>query len=120
MKTRKIIIISICILIMLIFLNANICYATDLGIGDLNNYKTDNIQMGNLASRAGTVLGIVQTIGSVLAVAMLVIIGIKYMLGSIEEKAEYKKTLIPYLIGAFLVFTGTLIPNIIYKIVQGW
>jgi len=119
MKVKRIIVL-ICILIMLIFLNLNICYAADLGIGNLDNYKTDNIQMGNLASRAGTVLGIIQTIGSVLAVVMLIIIGIKYMLGSIEEKAEYKKTLIPYLIGAFLVFTGTLIPNIIYKIAQGW
>ena len=38
------------------------------------------------------------------------------MLGSVEEKAEYKQTIIPYLIGAALVFSGTTIPQILYQI----
>lgn len=38
------------------------------------------------------------------------------MVGSIEERAEYKKTLFPYLIGAILLFSGTLLPQIIYNI----
>lgn len=37
------------------------------------------------------------------------------MLGSIEEKAQYKKTLLPYLIGAIFVFGATTIPGIVYK-----
>ena len=44
------------------------------------------------------------------------IIGIKYMLGSVEEKSEYKKTMIPYLIGAAIVFSGTTLPQIIYQL----
>ena len=35
---------------------------------------------------------------------MLAVLGVKYMLGSVEEKAEYKKDLIPYFIGAVLLF----------------
>ena len=38
------------------------------------------------------------------------------MFGSIEEKAEYKKTATIYLVGAILVMGGTTIPNILYKI----
>ncbi|MEI3401230.1 MAG: hypothetical protein V8R51_02250 [Clostridia bacterium] len=45
-----------------------------------------------------------QTVGIVLSVVILIILGIKYMMGSAEEKAEYKKTMIPYLIGAVSVF----------------
>ena len=45
---------------------------------------------------------------------MLVVIGIKYMMGSAEEKAEYKKTLMPYIIGAALVFAASAIAGIIY------
>ena len=41
-------------------------------------------------------------------------IGIKYMLGSVEEKAKHKQTLMPYLIGAVLVFSETTIPQILY------
>ncbi len=63
-------------------------------------------------------LGYVQIVGTVLSVIILMIIGFKYMLGSIEEKAEYKKTLIPYIIGAFMLFSGSLVPQIIYQIAQ--
>ncbi len=69
-----------------------------------------------LKEKTENVLGIVQVIGSVVSVIMLMAIGIKYMLGSVEEKAEYKKTIIPYLIGAALVFSGTTIPQILYQI----
>ena len=40
------------------------------------------------------------------------------MLGSVEERADYKKTMIPYLIGAFMVFTVSLIPQIIFKFME--
>ena len=46
-----------------------------------------------LNSKAGEVLGAVQLIGSIVSVITLAVIGIKYMVGSTEEKAEYKKSI---------------------------
>lgn len=69
-----------------------------------------------LNSKAGEVLGAVQLIGSIVSVITLAVIGIKYMVGSVEEKAEYKKTMLPYLIGAILVFATTNLVQIIYEI----
>lgn len=43
-------------------------------------------------------------LGVFLAVGVMMIIGIKYITGSIEEKASYKKTMVPYLIGCVLLF----------------
>ena len=40
------------------------------------------------------------------------------MLGRIEEKAAYKESFKPYIIGTFLVFTGSLLPELIYKFMQ--
>ena len=37
----------------------------------------------------------------------------------VEEKAEYKKTMLPYLIGAVLVFATSNLIAIIYKFGQG-
>ena len=37
------------------------------------------------------------------------------MLGSTEEKAEYKQTMIPYFIGIALVVAVTVIPSIIFN-----
>lgn len=89
-----------------------------LGLGDLNSYKGSNAGSDTLKSKANNILGIIQTVGVIISVVMLIGIGIKYMLGSVEEKAEYKETLKPYIIGAFVLFTGTTIPNIIYKIAE--
>ena len=38
------------------------------------------------------------------------------MMGSVEEKAEYKKTLLPYVIGASMVFAASSLVSIIYNI----
>ena len=61
-------------------------------------------------------LGYINVIGIVISVVVVTIIGIKYMLGSVEEKAEYKKTMIGYLIGALLLFSTTTVANILYNI----
>lgn len=71
-----------------------------------------------LDSKVKIILGVIQAIGIVLSVVILMIIGIKYMLGSVEEKSEYKKNMIPYLIGAIMTFSITTLPNLIYNLSQ--
>ena len=56
------------------------------------------------------------TLCFVIAVIVLLILGIKYMIGSASEKAEYKKTMIPYLVGAVLVFGAGAIAQVIVQI----
>lgn len=57
----------------------------------------------------GNIVSIVTTIGIIVAVIVLLVLGIKYMMGSAAEKAEYKKTMIPYLVGAVLIFGASAI-----------
>ena len=64
------------------------------------------------------VIGILQTVGVVLSVVILVILGIKYMMGSAEEKADYKKTMIPYIIGAACIFLAPTIANMLYSFLK--
>ena len=61
------------------------------------------------------IIGALKAIGTIIAVAILIVLGIKYMMGSAEEKAEYKKTMIPYLIGAVLIFAAPYIASAIYS-----
>lgn len=65
---------------------------------------------------ANVIIGAIQIIGTVLSVAVLGILGIKYMIGSVEEKAEYKKTLMPYVIGAIMIFGITNLLAIVVTI----
>lgn len=60
------------------------------------------------------IIGMVQAIGSIASVLVLVILGVKFMMGSAEEKAEYKKTFIPYIIGAVLVFAASNLASMIF------
>ena len=59
------------------------------------------------------IIGVITTIGIIASVITLIILGIKYMVGSIEEKAEYKKSMVPYLIGAFFVFSVSTVVTFI-------
>ena len=61
------------------------------------------------------IVTIVSVVGSLAAVIVLVVLGIKYMMGSAEERAEYKKTLMPYVIGAALVFAASAIAGMVYN-----
>ena len=72
---------------------------------------------GNVQTKVGNnIVTIIQVVGIVIAVIVLLVIGIKYMMGSASEKAEYKKTMIPYIVGAVLIFAGTSLVRVIYSL----
>lgn len=77
-----------------------------------------NVNTSKIDSLGQNIISIVATVGSIVSVVVLVVLGIKYMMGSAEEKAEYKKTLMPYVIGAALVFAASTIAQIVYNFMQ--
>ena len=70
----------------------------------------------SVANIGGQIAGILTTVGMVVAVIVLLVLGIKYMMGSASEKAEYKKTMIPYIVGAILILGASAIVKIIFNI----
>ena len=74
---------------------------------------------GELNNIGGKVVGTIQAIGIVISVVVIIVLGIKYMLGSVEEKAQYKKSMLPYLIGAILTFSAVTIANVVYNFAMG-
>lgn len=67
-----------------------------------------------ITNLGGQIIGVVRTVGVLVAVVILLILGIKYMMGSAEEKADYKKSMIPYIVGAVLIFGASAIAGIVY------
>lgn len=63
------------------------------------------------------ILGILKVVGIMCSVGMLMVIGIKYMMGSVEEKAEYKKTIWVYILGAILVFGISILGQKMYEFI---
>lgn len=84
---------------------------------NLDDYKPNGIGAEEaFGKKVGVILGILNIVGFIISVVTIMLIGFKYMLGSVEEKASYKKVMLPWIIGAFLVFTVTTLPNVLYNI----
>ena len=81
---------------------------------DKYNGTTENVKTQGVVNWVDTVVNIVSIVGSGIAIIALIVLGIKYMMGSVEEKAEYKKTMLPYLIGAVFVFGAAVLVKVIY------
>ncbi len=77
---------------------------------------TTSSAQSQITSISNQIIGIITTIGVVVAVIVLLILGIKYMMGSASEKAEYKKTMIPYLVGSILIFGASVITKVVVSI----
>lgn len=116
-KTMKIL-TTIATILIIVSMGASIVCATDIG-GVKINPKTDTDGTGDIADIGNTIMGLIQVAGIVIAVIILMVLGIKYMMGSAEEKAEYKKTMIPYIVGAILIFAASTIANAVYKFANG-
>lgn len=71
------------------------------------NKTSDNTRFINIGN---VILGTIRILGTAISVITLMTLGIRYMLASVQDKALYKETFIPYIIGAVMLFA---IPNII-------
>lgn len=95
------------------------CNASDV-IENPDLIRPGRIEAGDtqiITEKVNAIIGTIVTAGVVISVITLLVLGIKYMIGSVEEKAEYKKSMIPYIIGAILLFASSSIVGLIADIV---
>ena len=88
-------------------------------ISSLSGDRTSKITASeSMTELGGKIIGAIQIIGIIIAIVVLLVLGIKYMVGSAEEKAEYKKTMMPYVVGALLIFAASTIVNLLYTVIN--
>ena len=107
------------IMLMLIFVFNTNAMAMDPGSIAEGLTGTQSPAQENVTTIGNQIIGIITTIGVVVAVIVLLVLGIKYMMGSASEKAEYKKTMIPYLVGAILIFGASAITKVVVALGAG-
>lgn len=105
------------VLLMVVMLTATlstVCLAgTEVKPGSITpDYTGDT---GTITSIGQKVLGVIRNIAAVLLVVLLAVLGIKFMMGSTEEKAEYKKSFLPLIIGTVIVLLATSIGGFIWS-----
>lgn len=114
--TMKIFAIVIVAIMMTMTVSTSVLAFNPGGIINDIDGKADAAANDNTAVNdiAGKILGLIRNIAVVAGVIILSIVGIKFMIGSAEEKAEYKKSLIPLVVGIIVVMGATQIITMIF------
>ena len=124
MNSKKIILMSLVFILFISVFSACV-FATDDGIDTLvtqmenQSISAGDSSGGGIIDAINTILGLVQVAGTGVALIAVSLLGIKYMLASVEEKAEIKKYLVGAVIGGILVFGGTGIAKILANFSTG-
>lgn len=86
--------------------------------GDYKNVSGTLSGDDKISQIGGYVFNAVAVVGSGIAIISITILGIKYMVSSVEDKAQVKKKLVPFVIGAAIFFGASFVMRIIFDIVS--
>lgn len=70
---------------------------------------------GEVTNIGGTVMNWIWGISIVVAIVVLMITGLKFIVGSTQEKAKYKESLIPLVVGVLILVFATTIVRILFS-----
>ena len=116
-RNKRIFLITIVILVLLFILNPTKGYCINAIISGTDE-ASDLTDSNDITIGFNTILSLVRFVGSGLSIIVMMSLGIKYMIASVEEKADIKKRAIPIVIGCILIFATTNIVVIISDIVS--
>ena len=107
MKISKKFVISLLIILLFVCICSSLSkvFAFDYGIYT-GTITSTNAKTG-VTNITSTVLSVIRYAGSGIAMIMLTFIFIKYMLSAASERAELKKNLVPFTIGAVILFAAS-------------
>lgn len=121
-KTIKII-STLLIALLLVATLSQVCLATDYagiintveGQANTADTKVDG-GTNKLKVMAGKVIRAIRNVAAIAAVIIITILGIKYMMGSPEEKSGYQKSFIPLIVGIIVVVAAASIATMLFSI----
>lgn len=95
-------------------------YATDDIIKGAENFLdagTDIVlNSESIKNTSDIIFNVFSVIGTIVVVLVGAILGIQFIMGSIEEKAKIKELLIPYVIGSIVIFGAVGIWTVAIKV----
>ena len=119
-KSVKIMSILLMSILLVSFMTSNVFAGGAQGVLDnlqteINSSATD-VGTGALLPTFAKVIKFLRNISIIAAVIIIIVLGIKYMMGSIEQKAEYQKNFVPLIVGIILVVSATSIASFLFSI----
>lgn len=105
----------ICILIIMMSITTA-CFAGGYAIDPDTFTATYETDISKAKSLGETILGYIVNIAAVSSVVIIAFLGLKFMIGSVEQKAEYKKSFMPLIVGMFLVLGTSMIVGMLFDV----
>lgn len=100
------------ILLVVVVLFAPIASANGITV----NMPSNTGSIGKIDTAAGNIWGTIQTVVQILAIAAVIIAGVRYMFASANDKADIKKQTMFLVFGSLLVFAAVPVINFIISI----
>lgn len=108
----------IIIITFIILFPTTVCFAGHFAVDPDSFGATYDTDISKVKAIGETILGYIVNIAAVSSVVIIAFLGIKFMIGSVEQRAEYKKSFMPLLVGMFVVLSSSLIVGIFYNAIS--
>lgn len=115
MKKR---LIGIFVILTIIMLPLNIFASDYTGIDTDIKIEEDDEAVKSSIDITNNIVGTLQVVGTIVSIASLTIIGLRYMFSSVQERAQMKGVIIYWIIGAVLVFGTSNVLAIVYDVLD--
>lgn len=128
MKKAKKMLICICLVMLILLIPTSQSYALSDLISGADSFITkgetatgasDTLSQTSVVDMSNKILGVLIPLGSVVAVLMAGYLGIKFMTGGAEDKANVKEMLVPYIVGCIVVFGGFTMWKLVVQVLGG-
>lgn len=109
-------ILTIVLLVAMIVISVSEVFAAGGLIANIEAASSTTVNMGTLPQTIGKVIAYIRNAAIIIGVVIIIILGIKYMLGSVEEKAGYQKSFVPLIVGIIVVMAATSIASFLFSL----
>ena len=108
-------ILTVVLLVAIIVMTVSNVFAAGTILNQIeNSANSANVDTSSIAGMAGTIIAYLRNAAVIIGVIIIIILGIKYMTGSVEEKAGYQKSFIPLIVGIVVVVAATSIASFLF------
>ena len=112
--TKKVMrIVAVVLAVLMVVALSGSVFATDFDLNAFDTVKDTSTASSAVTNIIGSIINIVQIVGTGVAIIMLIILAIKYISAAPGDKADIKKHAVVYVVGAIVLFAATGILQII-------
>ena len=116
---QKVLIIFLLLMAFIYTISPIVLAGEDINPDDYQLKEPLTYEEGEEVFKIGiAILRVLRALAAIIAVVAISIVGLQYMVGSVEEKAQYKEKMLPIVIGGTLIASLSTILISIYKIMN--